>query len=386
MDVIFFDIAIVIVVSACLAWLTLLTRQPIIIAYIITGVALGPWGLKIVQEIDFIDQVSRLGVTLLLFLVGLVLHPKRILDLFKQTILVTVAACLIFSVLSALFAFIVVGFSTLESIIVGLALMFSSTILVVKLLPTITLHQRHMGFLCIAVLIAQDLIAVGILLFLSGSRPESPLNLFLMPFIGVAFVAIAFLFEQYLLRWVMKQVELYHEVLYLVALGWCFGLALLAKSIGFSYEVGAFIAGLALARSPISLFLSEGLKFFRDFFLVLFFFALGARIDLLVLQSVFFPSLLLTLILLALKPLVYILLFRLTGEKGAFSREIGFRLGQASEFSLIIALFAYSLGTISQRASQLIQTVAIITIVVSSYITVYFFPTPLGIRRKLKQD
>lgn len=382
---IFFDIAIVVVVSAGLAWIALLSRQPVIIAYVVTGAILGPWGLKIVGKVDFINEVSHIGVTLLLFLAGLVLHPKRLMQLFKQTFLVTILSSLTFGAISALFVSFI-GFSQTECIIVGLSMMFSSTILVVKLLPTTTLHHKHMGSLCIGVLIIQDLIAVLILMFLNPDRSGSSWSPYQIPLAFIALVGTAFIFEQYVLRRVIRQVDHYHEVLFLVALAWCFGLSVAAEKIGFSNEVGAFIAGLALARNPISLFFSEGLKFFRDFFLVLFFFTLGAKIDFLVVQSIILPALLLAVMLIVLKPLILMLFFRLSGETGSFSREIGIRLGQASEFSLIISVLAYDSGLIGKAPSQMIQFVAITTIILSSYMTVFMCPTPLGTRKTLKQD
>jgi glutathione-regulated potassium-efflux system ancillary protein KefC len=382
---VFSDIAVIIVISTFLAVVAVLTRQPIIIAYIIAGIALGPWGFSIVKGISFLNGASHIGVVLLLFLAGVVLHPRRLVELFKETIIITVATgflfCTVFAFVARLF-----GFSILECVIVGIALMFSSTILVVKLLPTTALHQKRMGSLCIAVLIAQDIIAVAVLLILSGRRPGPALQTALIPVVGAAFIAAVMFAEQYLIRPVMRRVDYYHEVIYLMALAWCFGCAMIAQKIGFSHEIGAFIAGVSLARSPISLFLSEGLKFFRDFFLVLFFFTLGAQIDLLVVKTIIIPAIVLSALLLAIKPLGYILLFRFNGEQRRFSREIGIRLGQASEFSLIVGITAMEAHDIGQNAAQLIAVVFIITLIISSYITVFFLPTPIGSSGTLKQD
>jgi Kef-type K+ transport system membrane component KefB len=184
----------------------------------------------------------------------------------------------------------------------------------------------------------------------------------------------------------MWRIEHYHEALYLVALAWALAWALLARWIGFSDEVGAFVAGVALARSPISAFLSEGLKFFRDYFLVLFFFALGAQMDLLLLQKVLVPAAVLTVLIVLVKPSVYALLLRWSGERLTFGREIGVRMSQSSEFSLIVAVAAAEAGLIGDRTSQLIQLTTILTMVVSSYATVLLYPTPLGLKKGLKQD
>jgi len=379
------DISVVVVCAAALSWLALLARQPIIIAYLISGVIVGPWGVGLVKDVEFVDAVSRIGVTLLLFLVGIELQPRRLIGLFKQTSLVAVGSCVTSCLIAGAFA-LAWRFSLTESLYIGLALMFSSTILVVKLLPTTTLHQRRIGAFCVAILILEDLAAVGVLWFMRVAEYQSVLEILLLPVKGLFLIAFALIFEQFVLRRIMKYSERFHETLYLLCLAWCLGIAALARGIGFSYVVGAFIAGVALARSPISLFLAQGLKFFRDFFLVLFFFVLGARLDLLVARAMLLPAIILGVVFVVTKPLVFNVLFRAIREKKEFSREAAVRLGQTSEFSLIIVLFAAQVGLIGTRASQLVQLTTIFTMIVSCYLVVFFYPTPMGFAKGLKQD
>ena len=384
-NVVFLEIALVVIVSTILGWLSLLTRQPIIISYIVAGVLLGPWGLKLVTKIEFINEASNIGITLLLFLAGLSLHPRRLLELFSKTFPLTLLTSGIFALVtgSILYAF---GASILESVITGVAMMFSSTILVVKLMPTITLHQKHMGAVAIAVLIMQDIFAVLAIAFINGGSSSSIVGWITSILIGVLLTVVAIVAERYIIRKIIMQVQRYNELLNMVALAWCFSLALLSEYIGMSHEIGAFIAGVALASGPLSNYLAENLKFFRDFFLVLFFFTLGAKMDFAIMQTIVWPTLLLSAILLVLKPLVYRTAFRLTKETPKFSREMGFRLGQNSEFSLIIAVLAAEKGLISAADSQLIQLVAIVTMTASSYLLVFLFPTPLGTSKPLKID
>jgi len=382
---VFHDIALVVIATTILGWLSLLTRQPIIIAYILAGVLLGPWGLQLVTEIGFINEVSDIGITLLLFLAGLSLHPGKLLELFGKTFLLTLLTSGLFAAVTGAIL-ISFGVPLTQALITGVAMMFSSTILVVKLMPTNTLHQKHMGAVAIAVLIMQDIFAVLAIAFIKGGSSSSLLGWLTSMAIGVILAGVAILAERYVIRKIIAQVQRYNELLNLVALAWCFMLSLVAEQIGMSYEIGAFIAGVALANGPISNFLAEGLKFFRDFFLVLFFFTLGAKLDFSLLQSVLAPALLLTAVLLIIKPLVFQAGFRLSGESGKFSREMGFRLGQNSEFALIIAVLAAESGLLSEINSQLIQLVAIFTMTISSYILVFFFPTPLGTSKPLKID
>ena len=385
MDSFIFDLSIVVVSAAILSWIALLTRQPIIIAYLLCGVIAGPWGFGLIKNVHFVDSISQIGVTLLLFLAGIELRPKRLIELFRRTAVVTLSTCAAFFLVGAVFAYLW-GFSSRESIYIGLALTFSSTILVVKLLPTTSLHHKHLGAFCISILILQDLIAVGILWYMRAAELQTLSGIALLPLKGLFLIGFALVFERYILRRLMIFSERFHETLFLLCLGWCLGVALLSKSLGFSHEVGAFIAGVALARSPLSLFLSEGLKIFRDFFLVLFFFVLGAKMDLFIAKAVLLPALILGLLFIIAKPLIFNLLFRLVGEDKKFSRETALRLGQSSEFSLIIAVIASEVGLLGKMGSQFIQLTAIVTMIISCYLVVFFCPTPLGFRKSLKQD
>ncbi|MCK5178199.1 MAG: cation:proton antiporter, partial [Candidatus Omnitrophica bacterium] len=151
-------------------------------------------------------------------------------------------------------------------------------------------------------------------------------------------------------------------------------------------ETGAFFAGVILARHKISFFISEKLKPLRDFFLVLFFFALGANLNLSVMMSIFVPSIVLATVFVMIKPWIFQKAFIWAGEEKSFSEETGMRLGQLSEFSLLIAFLAFKLGHISSSASQLIQFTTILTFIISSYLVVYKYPTPIGTSEELIRD
>lgn len=382
----FVAISIITACAAVIAWLASRGRQPIIVAYFICGAVLGPHLLGVIGDIGLLEQVSRLGVTLLLFLAGMVLHPDRLFKYFKSAVVVTLGASVSTWILVYLFLRLW-GFDSSPSHMAALALMLSSTILVVKLLPTTTLHQKHMGAVCIAILIAEDMIAIGILLIL-GAQPGETVWHFLLglPVKTAAFIALAVMFERYVLRWMMRKSDRYNEVLIMLCLGWCLGLSVLAELIGLSYEVGAFIAGVVIARCKIALVLSEQLKPLRDFFLMFFFFVLGARFDFVTFRSAWLAALLLSLLIVLLRPLYLWGLLRLVGESADFSREAGIRLGQASEFALIITAAALSSGRLSDTMAQIVQLTTIITMIVSSYYVVFSYPTPIGIKDGLQKD
>ncbi|HKL22195.1 MAG TPA: cation:proton antiporter, partial [Tichowtungia sp.] len=277
-------------------------------------------------------------------------------------------------------------FDWLSSILIGLTLIFSSTILVLKLLPTTALHHKRMGAYCIAILIAQDLLAIGMLVFLEAGQGSTLLEWALLPVKGSALIAAAFAAEQLILRRVMAWSSRFHETLQLLAISWCLGVAIAAEYLGLSYEIGAFIAGVALARSPLSFFLSEQLKPFRDFFLVFFFFVLGTRFDPATCSSLMIPALLLTLLMMGVKYVNFRTLFGWVGEEKKFAHETGMRLAQASEFSLILVLAEQRVGLLDERAFQLVQLVTVFSLIASSCIVVARFPSPLATNPKLKQD
>jgi Kef-type K+ transport system membrane component KefB len=276
----------------------------------------------------------------------------------------------------------------IECLVIGAAMMFSSTIIGIKLLPTTVLHHRHVGELMIGLLLLQDLIAIIVLLVLiSGQTGE--LDTLALAQAGITLpllVAGALLFVRYVLMPLIQRFDKFHEFIFLVALGWCLGLAESAQMAGLSAEIGAFIAGISLASSPIARYIIDNLKPLRDFFLILFFFSLGARFDLALLSSVLLPALVLGGLMLALKPIVFRFLLGHLSESKPLAWDVGLRLGQNSEFSLLIAYLAVSATLIGKEASHLIQATAIITFVISSYLVIFNIPTPIAINDKLRRD
>jgi Kef-type K+ transport system membrane component KefB len=363
---------------AVLATLFLFLKQPIIISYILLGVLMGPYGFGVLQDVEQVRDVSTIGVIFLLFLIGLNLPPKKLTSLFQKTAGITLITSFSFTFLAMWVAY-AFGFSLTESLIIGAALMFSSTVIGLKLTPTSTLHQKHMGEMIISILLFQDILAVLILTFLGNSSNTNPY--FILPLVlikAVGMVGLAFLIVKYVLLPLFQKFDVFLEYIFLVALGWCLAFAGLTHEIGLSYEIGAFIAGCALAMSPISLYIAESLKSLREFFLILFFFAIGAQINFPLLQEVLLPGLVLGVLVLYMKPVVFKQTLQKFGEQRAHSKELGFRLGQASEFSLLVAFAALSYGKISEKAFSLVQIVTIISLVVSTYIVTNRYVTPIG--------
>jgi Kef-type K+ transport system membrane component KefB len=386
-DVIIFSIFLIFTGAAVFAGAALYLRQSLLVAYIALGCLVGPWGLGLVTDATTIHGIGHVGIIFLLYLLGLNLHPQKLLQMLREATLVTVLSSLAFAAIGYVIA-LAFGFSTVECLLIGAAMMFSSTIIGLKLLPTTALHHRHVGEIIISVLLLQDIIAILILLLLEGLRRDVLGLTDAMLLIGSlpALVAFAFFFERYVLVRVIQRFDTIQEYVFLVAVGWCLGIAQLSHTLGLSYEMGAFIAGVALATSPIATFIAESLKPLRDFFLIMFFFALGAGFDLSVLTSVAIPAGVLALAMLTIKPLLFKALLVWEGEDPRLGREIGVRLGQVSEFSLLIALLAISGGVIGARAAYVIQTTTLLTFICSSYLIMFRYPTPIAVSESLRRD
>ncbi len=373
--------------AAVLATVALYTRQALLVAYIALGILVGPWGLAWVPDTELIQQIADIGIIFLLFLLGLDLQPQDLIHSLRNTLRITFASSLIF----ALFGFgigLLLDFTLTESLILGAALTFSSTILGIKLLPTTVLHHQRMGEIIIAVLLLQDFIAIAVLLIIQGTAKGGNDT---MSWLAIAaaipvLAGTAFAFGTFVLNRLLIRFDTIREYIFLLAIGWCLGMAELAAAFGLSHEIGAFIAGITLASSPISEFIAESLKPLRDFFLVIFFFSLGAGFELPVIKDFWLSALLVAIALLFIKPWVFEFLLKDMGQDPARTRETGVRLGQISEFSLLIAVLAASTGVIGSRAAYFIQTIAVISITLSSYYIVRTYPTPIATDDRLRRD
>jgi len=375
--------------AAVIATLALYARQAMLVAYILLGILLGPWSLGLVKLEDAprIKDIAHIGIVFLLFLLGMNLQPRNLLSMLKKTALITWVSSMVFAVLGTLLA-ISFGYAWADSLLVGTAMMFSSTIIGLKLLPTTVLHHKHAGEIIVSVLLLQDLVAILALLVLKGienggmSISDILISIFSLPLLA----AVAWVLGRYVLLFLIREFNKIQEYIFLMAIGWCLGMAELAEYLRLSHEIGAFLGGVVLATSPIALFIAESLKPLRDFFLVMFFFSLGVSLDLRVLPDILLPALLLASLVLVVKPYVFRGLLVRFGEKPDLSLEMGWRLGQVSEFSLLIAVLAQDLKIITATASYLIQVSTLFTFIASSYIIVMYYPTPIAVSDRLRRD
>ena len=388
-DEIIFTIFVIFSGAAIFATLALYARQTLLIAYIALGILLGPSALGVVKNYEFIQQVSDIGIMFLLFLLGLSLNPNKLIGLMKDATLVTVLSSVLFA-LAGYFTALALGFNPVESLVIAGSMIFSSTIIGLKLLPTTVLHHRHTGEVIVSILLLQDLIAIIMLLLLHSQSDTSRVgtgDLLKLVIALPVLLVFCYCFAKYVLTYLFGKFDKILEYVFLVAIGWCLGVSELAAMIGLSHEIGAFIAGVSIATGPISLFIAESLKPLRDFFLVIFFFAIGAGLRLEVLPQVIVPALIIALIALVIKPLVFkYLLIRFSGEDTNTANEIGFRIGQLSEFSILLGALALNVGVIGEKAAYLIHIATIFTFMVSSYLIVLRFPSPIAVSDRLRRD
>ena len=373
--------------AAIMATLALFARQSLLIAYVVLGVLLGPSVLGLIDQPQVVEQISHIGIIFLLFLLGLNLNPDELLRMVRKTLLVTLLSSALFA-LGGFLVSLLFGFTLIEALLIGAVTTFSSTIIGLKLLPTSVLHHRRTGEVIISILLMQDLLAILLLVVIKGGAGGGiglwePLLLVLkLPLL----VLFAWLFTRYVLVPLIRRFDRIQEFIFLAAIGWCLGMVELAEWAGLSAEIGAFIAGVSLATGPVALFVSESLKPLRDFFLVLFFFSLGAKVELDMALPVIVPALVLALVTMVGKPPVFRWLLRRIGESETRSANIGVRLGQMSEFSLLISVVAMQSGVISQHAGYLIQFATLFTFIASSWWIVQKLPTPIALKDELRLD
>jgi len=373
--------------SAIVASLAIYGRQPLLVVYIALGAMIGPYGLGWVQDVHLLSEISEIGIIFLLFLLGLDLQPQSLIAALRKVTVVTLISSFSFAAIGYLIAHLF-GYTVIECLIIGAAMMFSSTIISIKLLPTTILHHRHIGEMMIGLLLMQDFGAIFVLLvLLSGEGGQIDVMQISVTLLALPIIILfAWAFVTWVLLKLIAKFDQMGEYIFLLAIGWCMGLSELAEVLGLSREIGAFLAGITIASSPIAQHIALTLKPLRDFFLIMFFFSLGAGFNLGLLPEIALASAVLGIAMLALKPPIFRFLLGRQSEKKVLAWDIGFRLGQISEFSLLIAYVAFNASLISVQASHLIQAAAILTFLVSSYIVIFNFPNPIAVSEKLRRN
>ncbi len=368
----FTNLSVIILITTCISILMKSLKQPLILGYILTGLLLGPFVFNIIGSTELIESFSTIGIALLLFIIGLGMDIRGLGKLGKTVLLIV---CAILGVVSTVGFIIsmVFGYFGKEAFLIGLALFFSSTIIIVKLLSDKKEQNRLHGQIAIGVILVDDIIATLALLFIAASENGGlQLNeLFLLIIKGIVIIGLLTFCSIKILPKLTRYIANSQELLFLAAMAWGFGIASLFEHTGFSIEIGALFAGVALANSPYAREIGARLKPLRDFFIILFFISLGESMNLASISSSIIPALILSLAVIILKPLVILITMGLMGYSKHISFKTGVHLSQISEFSIIMILLAVNTKVISEDVGTLITLVAIITISVSTYLMLY---------------
>ncbi|MBU1129405.1 MAG: cation:proton antiporter [Nanoarchaeota archaeon] len=359
-------------ITALIAGIMRLLKQPLIIGYIIAGIIVSPYFLNIVQSTETIAVFSQIGVAFLLFIVGLSLSPKVMREVGKAS-LITGIGQIVFTSLIGFFISKLLGFSTIVSLYIAVALAFSSTIIIMKLLSDKKDLEKLYGKISVGFLLVQDLFVIILLMVISSfSSRLSTINLSVgIIFVGILLISLFILISVYVLPSLSKFFARSQEFLFLFSIAWGLGLASLFHYIGLSMEIGALVAGVALSMSPYHYEISSKMRTLRDFFIILFFILLGSQMVFGNINQLIVPAIVFSLFILIGNPLIVMILMGLLGYKKKIGFQAGFTVAQISEFSLILIALGVSVGHLTNEILSLVTIVGLITISGSTYLILY---------------
>ncbi len=378
----FYQITLVLVLAGIIAMVVSYFKQPSIIAYILTGLIVGPIGYSKLHEGGSLDALGQIGITLLLFMVGLELDLKRLKQLGKVAVL-TGLGQIFFTSIAGFVISTLLGFQPITSLYLALALTFSSTIIVVKLLGEKKDLQSLYGRIVVGFLIVQDFAALILLLVLGGTKTATASDVFrsLLGWQYALAMVVKVLILVLILIWVSKQVfpkfldkfGKSDELLMIFSLAWALGLSAFMSlpAVGFSLEVGGFVAGLALANSQVHYEISARIKSLRDFFLIIFFIVFGTKLVFAGIGASILPAIIFSLYVSIGNPIIMMFIMSALGYSSRTSFFAAVTTAQVSEFSFVLVALGNRLGHVSNEAMGMLTLVGIITISISSYTILY---------------
>jgi len=374
----FYELTAILALAAVVGFVGLFLRQPMIVSFIAVGVLAGPSGLAIVRSPEHIELLAELGVAVLLFLVGLKLDIKLIRTLGAVS-LATGLGQVFFTSVIGFFIGLALGLSAVNSIYVAIALTFSSTIIIIKLLSDKKEVDSLHGRIAVGFLIVQDLVVVLAMMALSALGISTQTNsvgsgwiqIGVVLLYGATLIVLVGLFVRYLATSLVSRIAHSPELLIVFAMGWAALLAALGDHFGFSKELGGLLAGVSLASTPFREAIVARLASLRDFLLLFFFIGLGAKLDLSSLGAQIFPAFVLSVFVLIGNPLIVLTIMGYMGYRKRTSFLAGLTVAQISEFSLIFMAMGVSLGHVGAESLGLVTLVGLITIALSVYMMTY---------------
>lgn len=352
-------------------------NQPIVIGYIIAGVIIASileFGfLDITSSQEIIDIFSQFGIAFLLFIVGLHLNPKIIKEIGTSSLLIGLGQIILTFAAGFLVSNFLLGFDTVTSAYIAIAITFSSTIIIMKLLSDKRQLDSLYGKISIGILIIQDLVAVAVLMIISSMARGTDFGSIAFKTLlgGGGFIVLLFLLGFFILPKIIKKIAKSQELLFLFAICWCFVIAALFSFLGFSIEIGALVAGVVLSISPYSVEISAKIRPLRDFFLIIFFIILGLNLQISNIGPIIFNAIILSALVLFFKPIILMAFMALFGYTKRTNFLLGTTLAQISEFSLIVLTLGVAVGHVSGEILSTLTLTGIITIILSTYMIIY---------------
>jgi Kef-type K+ transport system membrane component KefB/Trk K+ transport system NAD-binding subunit len=369
---VFNQISLIILLVLGVSLVMRILKQPLIIGYIFSGIIAGPFVLGILPGLDAINIFSEFGIAFLLFIVGLHLSPKVIKEVGKISLITGMGQILFTTLLGYLLA-ILLGFSTVTALYIAIAISFSSTIIIMKLLSDKGDLDSLYGKISIGFLLVQDLVAILILMIISSfSSGENFISQVGITFLkGFLLLAILIPISIFLLPRFQNFFARSQEFLFVFSLAWGLGLASLFFYAGLSIEIGALIAGVLLSMSPFSFEISSKMKPLRDFFLISFFLLLGSQMTIGNINELIIPAIFFSIFILVGNPLIVMSLMAIEGYTKKTNFLAGLTVAQISEFSLILIALAAKVGHVSAEILSLMTMVGLITIAGSTYMIMF---------------
>ena len=382
MNNLFFDLGLMIIIATIFAYLAKLLKQPFMLAYILTGVIIGPL-LGVITNTTTIIIMSEIGIAFLLFIVGLEIDLKRL-----KNVGVIASIGGVIQILS-LFSFgfimaMILGFVTMEAAYIGIIIAFSSTMVVIKLLSDKKELDTLHGRIVVGILLVEDFFIILTLSVLTTLNDFSGWILILSLVKGLAVVAIAFLASKYFFPSIFRFAAKSPELLFTLSISVCFLFSMMFNYAGFSIVIGAFVAGITLANLPYNIEIVSRVKPLRDFFAIIFFISLGMTLLLSSINMIIKPLIILMLFILLIKPLITLFLCSFFGYNVRTGFQAAMALPQISEFSLIIAMQGLALGHIGKSIFSLTVILAIVTMTMTSYFIKYEDKLYLRIKKYIK--
>ncbi|MFN3170157.1 MAG: cation:proton antiporter [Hyphomicrobiales bacterium] len=373
----FYEIAALLVLAASVGFIGLMLRQPLIVSFIAVGILAGPSFLNIARSDQQIDLLAELGIAVLLFLVGLKLDFNLVRTL-GPVALVTGLGQVVFTTVFGFLIALALGLDALTAFYVAIALTFSSTIIIVKLLSDKREIDALHGRIALGFLIVQDVVVVIAMIALSAIGVSNAAGesgavtdvLWVLGY-GLAMLAAVVVFIRYVANPLVEQLSRAPELLVSFAIGWAALLAAVGHYLGFGKELGGLLAGVSLASTPFREAIAARLASLRDFLLLFFFIALGASLDLTVLGASVGPAIVLSLFVLIGNPLIVLIIMSAMGYQKRTGLLAGLTVAQISEFSLIFMAMGVAIGHVADDALGLVTLVGLITIAASTYMITY---------------